>query len=198
MIKSCLMVMMLLLAGCATKPAKNIDYYLLNSADSTINTALMATSSTTVAIDEISLASYLTQANLAMQLANHQLHYSKQHFWAEPLQNGIQKALLMDLNSASNDISFVALHSAMASKVEMTIGIQLDHFVATHDSMVVMSGYYWVSSKNDGKISQQPYPFYFTQPLQQDGYPHAVSQLRMLINKLSGDILPRLQPLEKL
>ncbi|GAA0853327.1 PqiC family protein [Aliiglaciecola litoralis] len=196
MIKTVIIGLLLVLAGCSTKPVAILDYYLLDNAEPKATHSKQNIPRVTITIQDIGLADYLTQANLAIQLASHQLYYSKQHLWAEPLQKGIQKALLKDLNAATSEFAFVNTRSAMAHAPDVTIGIQVDHFVATHESMVVMAGYYWLQPNNDKQMTKQLTRFHFSKPLEQDGFPHSVSQLRVLISELSDEILSRVKALD--
>ena len=85
-------------AGCTTSPVENVDYFILSNGDIPNSTQARTQQKAKILVDKVSLPSYLDTSNMAMQLNDHQLYYSKQHFWAEPLKIGIVNALVEDLN----------------------------------------------------------------------------------------------------
>lgn len=188
MSKSLLVILLVILSGCSTQPAQKVSYYLLNSPTS--NNQIQKTKNTeqVIALKEVRLADYLKQSNLTMQLDNHQLYYSKQHFWAESLQTGIQKAILSDLNSQSTSTSFIDALSPAAKRPSATINIAIEHFVTTLDSKVILIGQYWFETSQSDEVQQLQH-FHYTAELQQDGFPHSVKKLRGLLKSLSDDIL---------
>lgn len=188
MSKSLLVILLVILSGCSTQLAQKVSYYLLNSATSNNQMKVTKNTAQVIALKEVRLADYLKQTNLVMQLDNHQLYYSKQHFWAESLQTGIQKAILTDLNSQSTGISFIDALSPAAKKPKATINIAIEHFVTTQDSSVILIGQYWLDADQPNDIHQLQH-FHYTTELREDGYPHSVKKLRGLLKRLSGDIL---------
>ncbi len=188
MSKSLIITLMLLLSGCSVKPTEKVNYYLLNSVPAESHNIARKTGEHVIAVAEIRLADYLKQTNLTMQLQTHQLYFSKNHFWAESLQTGIQKALISDLNAGTDSASFVDASSEAAIRPTSKINISVDHFVTTHDSKVVMSGQFWFKQSGANNTSQLQH-FHYTADLQQDGFPHAVFKLRELLKRLSDDIL---------
>lgn len=186
MIRFSILAIVLFLAACSTSPVQQINYFLLSGA-STTETRSQLSSSTKIPvfIQEIRLAEYLSQSNLAMQLASNQIYYSRQHAWAERLEAGIEKALLQDLNSSPH------FHYSTEAPVDAssTLGliIQFDHFVATDKSNVIASGSYWITGGSKASSTDQ-IMFNITTTLDRDGYAHAVEKMRFLVTKLSEQI----------
>jgi hypothetical protein len=194
MIKTVLICTLLLLTGCSTQPVEMVKYYILNSVESTSQNPSQHTVPQKLASVEISLSDYLKQANLAMQLQSHQLYYSKKHLWAEPLQTGIQRALLSDLNNNFSETTFITATTGHVKQPDMYLTISIEHFVATHDSQAIIVGHYWIINNHLNSLEPyQPINFRFSKPLEQDGYPHAVSQLRLLLKELSSAIQKSIQ-----
>ena len=74
-----------------------------------------------------------------------------------------------------------------------SISIQLAHFHATDKSTVVSSGRYWLSGINqqidqNKNLTSSSHIFFFESQLTQDGYAHAVEQLRTLVTSLGTQI----------
>jgi uncharacterized lipoprotein YmbA len=187
---------MALLIGCTSKPL-SVRYYLLHTPDllHASENADLSTGDvvkTIVVLKLLTVADYLRQASLVMQVDKHQLYYSRQDVWAEKLHSSFYKALLQDLN-ADGQKNYVASSSPNAASASAAITIKLEHFHATDRSTVVSSGRYWLSENEMAKDKHSEHAstshsFFFESDLTQDGYAHAVKQLRGLVNNLAKQI----------
>lgn len=180
----------MLLISCTSKPL-SVKYYLLHTPENRVSKTT-GTAQPIAVLESLIVADYLRQSSLVMQVNQYELHYSRQDVWAEKLQSSLHKALLQDLNSA-NQQNYVASSSSNAHLAGTTITIKLDHFHATDASTVVSSGQYWLSadsrqlSKNKD-LAMSNHLFFFELELKQDGYAHAVKQLRKLVAHLAKKI----------
>jgi len=179
-----------LLTSCASAPL-SVRYYLLHTPENKVHNSSDESKPIAV-LQSLQVADYLRQASLVMQVAEHELYYSRQDVWAEQLESSFYKALIQDLN-ASDQRSYVAPSSPQAPDGTTTISIVLDHFHTTDKSTVVSSGHYWLSQNDphaakNRKLATSSHSFYFESPLQQDGYAHAVDRLRTLVNNLAQQI----------
>lgn len=179
------------ISACTTQPVKNVEYFILSNGN--------ASSSPTqqqkpiVVVNQIILPSYLDTSNLAMQLSDHQIYYSKQHFWAEPLKTGMTNALLEDLNgSNSNNVYLAKIDDA---KVESPhkLGLHIRQFMPTYQSTVILNGQYWLVGPASDKNQAEVYSFAYEVELEEDGYRHSVSKMRALLRRLSTDILNKVE-----
>jgi len=179
------------MVGCSSAPTPETNYYLLNNQQSiklkssTVDTTSKRTQMIILSIND--LPEYLAQPYLVMQMADHQLHYANFHMWAEPLQKGMSKTLLHDLNNLDPGIYFVGKSRGVMENKLTTLFVNIDYFHASSNSKVVLSGQYWLS-KQDGNSLPKEQNFYFERQLEQDGYPHSVAKLRMLLTKLAEKI----------
>ncbi len=181
---------MALLSSCTSNPL-SVRYYLLHTPDNNVSHTV-DDSKPTVVLQLINVADYLRQSSLVMQLGQHELHYSHQDVWAEKLQASFYNALLRDLNVTGQQ-NYIASSSPNVPLAMASIAITLEHFHATDVSTVVSSGQYWLSqnntSTNQGKnVATTRHSFFFESELKQDGYSHAVKQLRTLITRLAKQI----------
>jgi uncharacterized lipoprotein YmbA len=189
---------MALLSSCTSKPL-SVRYYLLhtpmNNVSDTITETKTAKAKPVAVLKLVNVADYLRQSSLVMQVNQHELYYSRQDVWAEKLQSSFYKALLQDLNVSSPQ-NYVASSSPSAKHASNVVTIKLEHFHTTDSSTVVSSGQYWLSV-NDPQTSQNSknqhidissHSFFFETPLKQDGYAHAVEQLRATVVSLSRQI----------
>jgi uncharacterized lipoprotein YmbA len=184
-----------LLISCTSEPL-SVRYYLLHTPESNVSNITLATqpikAKPIVVLQLLNVADYLRQSSLVMQVSQHELHYSRQDVWAEKLQSSFYKTLLQDLN-AIGQRNYIAATSPNATFAMTTVSIQLEHFHATGASTVVSSGRYRVSvldpetDKSKDRVTLS-HTFFFESDLKQDGYAHAVEQLRTLIVSLAEKI----------
>lgn len=186
-------LLMCFLSGCSTKPANKMSYYLLNEAASSDELSSESIKRIVVSVQDVRLSGYLDKDNLAMQLDEHRVYYSHQDFWAEPLETGVQKALLQDLNQHSSDVQFSEAKTPMIHPISAELIIEVEHFLATDKSSVILSGKYWVTQALGNQKQFKPLyqTFNYSLPLKEDGYGHAVAQMRQLITLLSSDIVAK-------
>jgi hypothetical protein len=186
---------MVLLTSCTSEPL-SVRYYLLHTPENNAPNITLVTqpikAKPIVVLQLLNVADYLRQSSLVMQVNQHELHYSRQNVWAEKLQSSFYKALLQDLNATGQRV-YVPPSSPNTTRATATISIQLEHFHATGASTVVNSGRYSLSvldpetDKSKDRVTSS-HTFFFESDLKQDGYAHAVEQLRTLIVSLSKKI----------
>jgi uncharacterized lipoprotein YmbA len=182
-----LSVMALLISGCSSnsKTPLETNYYLLNSQHIT-NTS--SNVDKTVLVEVLELPAYLHQPQLVMQLNKHQLHYARFDMWAEPLQSGFTKALIRDLNINDKSIQFVTDEFQLDDKEFNKLSIRVDYFHPSIASKVILSGVFWLNDDNSGQYKIQQ-PFTFELLLNEDGYTHAIEQMRQLVTMMSASVL---------
>jgi uncharacterized lipoprotein YmbA len=184
-----------LLISCTSEPL-NVRYYLLHTPENNVLNTIIETkpvkAKPIVVLQLLNVADYLRQSSLVMQINANELHYSRQDVWAEKLQSSFYKALLQDLNT-TDQRNYVALTSPNAIYAVTAIKVKLDHFHVTDASTVVSSGRYWLSEKDpqtnkNENFAASEHSFFFESELKQDGYAHAVEQLRTLVVNLAKKI----------
>ena len=181
---------MTLLVGCTSKPL-SVRYYLLHTPENNLPNTTDKTKPIAV-LQLLNVADYLRHTSLVMQVDQHELYYSSQDVWAEKLESSFYKALLQDLNISGHQ-NYVASTAPEAIDANTSISIQLAHFHATDKSTVVSSGRYWLSGINqqieqNKNLTSSSHVFFFESQLKQDGYAHAVEQLRTLVTSLGTQI----------
>ena len=169
-----------ILLSCSSAPL-SVNHYLLHSPTPP-STTIGDLQKSSVTFDQVIIADYLRQVSLVIQMDDHKLYFSRQDIWAESLQTSFYKALKYDLNLSKNTM-YVTSHQS--SEQEITLKVKLEHFHITNHSSVISSGTYMLLGNNTQGVEK---PFYFTLPLKQDGYPHAVSQLRKTVKTLAQQI----------
>jgi len=183
----CLSLVLTIFSSCSTSTDTSLEtqYYLLNSNQQVKSTDKKVNK--TVVVNLLELPAYLYQPHLVMQLDEHRLHYARFDMWAEPLQVGLSKALINDLNLNDKGLQFITEDLGIGDQYNHKITVQVDNFHAKTDSKVVLSGMFWM--KVNGKLVAKQHPFSFELLLKEDGYSHAISQMRQLISMMSAAML---------
>lgn len=188
--------MLTLLNGCTSSTEKKTHYYLLDSPTSVQAKFSASAADKANRIKRIvtltELPKYLHQASLVMQLSDHQLHYSHFHMWAEPLNEAFLNALINDLNIESPTMLFLDKYSTSADKTVQEIMVTLTTFQVTHQSQVLLKGYYQLPINN----TIEKYDFAIAVDLNADGYVHAVTQMRASIKQLARNITKTISALD--
>jgi uncharacterized lipoprotein YmbA len=179
-------ILVVLLSSCSSSSDIPLEtnYYLLNSQNSA---QVQVGINKTVVVQVLELPAYLHQPHLVMQLNKHQLHYARFDMWAEPLQTGFTKALITELNQNNINTQFVTDELLSDEKSINKLTVRVDYFHPNTASKVVLSGVYWQKNSNKQGIIQQPFSFELL--LSEDGYTHAITQMRELVSMMSESVL---------
>lgn len=181
------------LSACSSKPV-DMNYYLLSPAQAVMPNS-QANKTQQVKVNRIVLADYLKQSSIVMQINDNQMYFSRQNLWAESLENAISNALLSELNQSSTT-QFNSHQISDNKTISAVLTLHIEHFHATDKSTVLSSGRYWLFEPNSQQTIEKP--FYFSLPLEHDGFPHAISQQRLLLNLLAKDIRQQLDNVAKM
>lgn len=177
------------LNGCTSSTEKKTHYYLLDSPTSAQPAFSLSAAEKAKRLKRVvslsELPRYLHQASLVMQLSDHQLHYSHFHMWAEPLNEAFLNALINDLNIESSQYLYLDKHSAPINQTSEEIVVTLTTFQVTHQSQVLLKGYYQLPINNN---ILEKYDFAIAVDLNADGYVHAVTQMRASIKQLAHEM----------
>jgi uncharacterized lipoprotein YmbA len=164
----------ILLSACSSAPTR-INYYLLDANVVNSENKAEAKTGKTITLEKLQLAHYLESIRLPLLQHNQGVVYASQHVWAEPLKLSIRRVLVNDFKHFStHQLRLNSMPNAKNSDYQLQINI--DHFSATDNSTVILSGSYWLN-KNE-------HYFHFEQALTTDGFNHSVGQQRKLISDL--------------
>lgn len=173
------MLVTCLLSACSSSP-RSLTYYLLHSTGDASYTT--EETSKTVILDKLTLPEYLKQRGLVYQTSNTNIHISTSHLWAEPVDEGLTKALTNKLVKQS--ISLVR-PDHYASEEAIHMALHINDFVSTHEGEVIFSGQY-VITRVSGEVSVSP--FLINTPLENDGFSSSINAMRNAIAQLAKNI----------
>jgi hypothetical protein len=174
------------LFSCSTNQPSKSQYYVLNNqVVSELKYDSEGANTELISVIVKELPRYLNQANLVMQMDDHQLHYSNHHMWAEPLQRGLTKALLADVNSLASNRLFVEGYQELSSQM---LYLDIERFHVIDTSQVSLSGYYWLVTQAE-PLPLSKHAFNISLDLDKDGFSHAVEKMRELVRLCAQEII---------
>lgn len=162
----------LLVSACSGPAA--VSYYQLPAMTST---SVQAKAEKSFYIAPVEVASYLNGRGLVLQLSEIELNMARQHLWAEPVAQQVQRQLRELLAS---QLPYKAQLNANAA--DIVVSVQLDRFHGTHEGQAVLSGRYQLSQQKTSEA------FSLMVPLTEDGYPALVKALNQGLEQLSQQI----------
>ncbi len=185
-----LLSLLFILSACSATPQAT-RYYLLNSYKSTemesSQSGSLVERETEVISLSVTLADYLMQPSVVMQIDEHQIHYALFHRWAEPLLSGTEQSLLQDLNARIDHGEFVKAEGGASNTQSSYLHVNVDYFHIGQDSSVILAGHYKFVVPGDTGTADKGV-FSFRETLSSDGYEPAIGQMRQLITELSDQI----------
>jgi len=179
-----LLALSLGLAGC-TSTAPAIHHYTLGNGR--VETPITKTADTPlVLVHAPQLADYLRQSYLVMQTGEHQLAFAQRHVWSQSLRSAIPGRLTRALNARDPDRVYITGDDPRAGQAATDLRLRVRDFLPTHHSEVKLLADYWfVEAEGDTLLSRS---VDLRQPLEADGYAHAVAQMDKLLLRLADSI----------
>jgi hypothetical protein len=176
-----------LLLGCAAKSQQH-NYYLLRPEFRPGITELAG--SPHVVLGQISVAQYLDQAGVVVEVADGQIQAARYHLWAEPLNQGLKLLIVAKLEKELN----IPINSnpADSGDRDYRINIHVDelHGTSQGEARIVA---FWRVTRPDK--SQRLFRFSATRALPHPGYPELIKVEKALINQLCQAISGELRPM---
>ena len=173
--------MLMLLAGCSSSQ-QPLSYYQLPAAP--LYSKQDVTLAQELYVEPVQLASFLNGRGLVLQQSDVELVVARQHLWAEPLTQQLQRQLTDRLAPQLTD--YVAVLQPGSNTVR--VALQLDGFHALAEGYAIVSGRFAVSAQPGSQ------PFNIRIALADDGYPALVQALGQAVQQLSQQIAAQLRP----
>ena len=183
-------IAVLWLAGCSSKPI-GLNYYLLH--EPTLTTDAPSTDISdqpTLFLRSLSTPDYLRQRNLSLQLSDSEIRFAPKHVWAEPFDRDFKMAISESLSVNHKMRLRVQSRWTNPAQPEYILDIQLDDFIPTYHGKLILKGKFRLES--DGSLPQIV-QFNYWLPLNKDGFAFSVSQMRLLVDELTNDVVTRVE-----
>jgi hypothetical protein len=182
---STLAVLIHFLSACSNAP-NALTYYLLHSTE--VTSLPSYDFKQTIVRDNLTLPEYLKHRGLVYQTSDTNLHISTSHLWAEPVDEGLTKALTSALGL--NNVALVR-PDHYASEGALHISLYINDFVSTYEGEVIFSGQYAITRTSE---EASIHPFMFKAVLSNDGFASSIKAMRSAIEKLAKDINTTMNP----
>ncbi|SBS32418.1 hypothetical protein MAQ5080_02258 [Marinomonas aquimarina] len=169
-----LLVTMMLVVGCSSPTLQPPKYYVLSGTP--MQLIPHKVQHPAVEVRSVALSDYLQSANIVLQVSDHELFFSANHLWAEPLQVGIEKVL-------SNRLSQT---QSLSDVPALLLDVNIDYFHIVDRDAVILSGNYVVESQTGANLVRER--FTLREPLNHSGYEYAVSVMSSILGALSQEI----------
>lgn len=191
--KQLLMIPLLMLSACSSKPI-SMNYYILHHpGQSSTQTITDYSAYKTIWLRTLESPDYLKQRSLSIQTSPSEIKFATQHVWAEPLPGDFATALSETLFHQHNVSLKVQSKWTNTQDAEYILDIRLTDFIPTYDGNVMLKGsYQMVRSGSEPKLIK----FSYQLPLSQNGFSHSVIKMRELINLLASEIVSNVETIE--
>lgn len=133
-------------------------------------------------IEPVQVASYLNGRGLVLQLSDVELEMARQHVWAEPLQQQLQRQIRDLLSRPTTGFTLVSQPDSQTMKLQL----QIDRFHAIESTGEAVVGGFFQLHQNG-----EPFPshsFHVLVPLEKDGYAGMVEALSVALAQVAEQI----------
>lgn len=166
--------LLLLLSACSSQPVTSYYQLPVHMVAAEAKTAAVKP----LFIEPVQVASYLNGRGLVLQLSEVELVMARQHLWAEPLEQQLQRQLRDRIMPQAQQ--YIAVMRPAPDTLRIAVEIEQFHGIA--DGYAIISGRFALSGKTGAQ------PFNFRVALTDDGYPALVAALAEGIQLLSTQI----------
>ena len=173
-----LLLVLVLLTGCASQTSEP-SFYLLRSSQDLSSTTLKTSRS--FSLGTVEIAAYLDQPGLVMETADGQMHPASQHLWAEPVFDGVGNFLATEIALANGE----ELLPTKLTSHTTAVNIRIDQLHGTLDGKALIVAY-WSLVRSDEVIALNR--FSSTRALQTSGYGALVDAEKDLLTELAQKI----------
>lgn len=171
---------LLTLVACGSKPTAVYYYQLAVPAVPTADN----TNLPSLYIAPIRVAAYLNGTGLVMQQSDVEYVITRQHLWADALEQQLQRQLQQHLLQA---LPAQPLRGIQA-QAQRQLSLEIDRFHADPSGQAILSGRYRLTQQGE-ELNQ---PFNYQVALEADGYPAMVSALSLAWQQLLADLTTQL------
>jgi uncharacterized protein len=173
-----LLLLVVLLAGCASQTVEP-SYYLLRSGQDLSSSTLRP--SRDFSLGAVEIAPYLDQPGLMMETAAGQMRPASQNLWAEPVFDGVRNFLATEIAQAHGQ----ELLPAKLTNNATVVNIRIDQLHGTRDGKAILVAYWWLVLADQVVALNR---FSESRALQTSGYGALVDAEKVLLAELAQQI----------
>lgn len=134
----------ILFAGCAATEPEPV-YFVLTGSHSGV-TATHPASAVNVYVRRIEVPAYLGKPGLVTIKGGSEVNYADTYLWAEPLDQGLSRAVAEDLSQKSRFRAFGFSPTVLPPEHTYDVWIRLERFEGTDTGQAVLRARWWVST----------------------------------------------------
>jgi len=172
------LLLVVLLAGCASQTIEP-RYYLLRSNVDLTSGELQP--SKDFSMGNVVIASYMDQRGLVIETAEGDIRGARYNLWAEPLYEGVRSFLYVAIAQAKGE----DLLPTNVTKNTIAIDIRIDQMHGSSDGTAHLLAYWWLRR---GSEVIGAYRFAESQAQSADGYSALVDAEEVLLSRLAQQI----------
>jgi uncharacterized protein len=176
-------LLLVLLAGCASQ-AVEPSYYLLRSGQDLSSSTLRP--SRDFSLGTVAIAPYLDQPGLVMETAEGQMRPASQNLWAEPVFDGVRNFLATEIAQAHGQ----ELLPTNLTKNTTVVNIRIDQLHGTLNGKATIVAYWWLVRADEVVTLNR---FSQSRTLATSGYSALVDAEKVLLAELARKIAASLE-----
>ena len=181
--KTLVLMLTILLVGCSSTPV-DTSFYLLRQPGKMDTKELNA--SPDFALGKVTVASYIDQPGLVLEVSPGLVRPAQHHLWAEPMHQSVRAFLQGEISSNLG----ASLFPESFSPAPTLVSIRIDQLHGTYDGEAVLLAYWWMI--RDGEILSS-YQYSQSKALEQDGYAALADAQEALLSGLAVSIADTLK-----
>jgi uncharacterized protein len=171
-------LLVVLLAGCASQ-AVEPSYYLLRSKQDLSSSTL--STSRDFSLGAVEIAPYLDQPGLVMETAEGEMRPASQNLWAEPIFDGVRNFLATEIAQAHGQ----ELLPTKLTRNTTVVNIRIDQLHGTLDGKATIVAYWWLVRAGEVVALNR---FSQSRTLPASGYSALVDAEKILLAELAQKI----------
>ncbi len=171
-------LLVVLLAGCASQSIEP-SYYLLRSKQD-LSTGTLSTSKD-FSLGTVEIAAYLDQPGLVMETAAGEMRPASQNLWAEPIFDGVRNFLATEIAQTHGQ----ELLPTNLNKNTTVVNIRIDQLHGTLDGKANIVAYWWLVRADEVVALNR---FSQSRTLEASGYSALVDAEKILLAELAQKI----------
>ena len=182
--KKWLLMLSLLMAGCASEQAVQSRQYLLPDHP----TEAKALQTSPLLIVKTDLSDYLNQSGVIYRLSEAEVIQAKNNQWAEGIKQQLTQKIIKDLRAKQRIYWPVEFNSVLELDARKQLYVRLQKFNGVYTGVAEIAGE-WLLVDQDGGILRNEY-FQIEVPLKQEGYDSLIASLSEGVEQLT-DLLAK-------
>jgi len=186
-------LMLILLSGCV---GLKIDRHYLLSAITPEAKNLEKNAPLLLVLKPLELPNYVKQSEILTREQGSTVSLSKNHHWAEPMVNGVERVLIQDLAQRINGEVLPYAQRLQAPKIDYFILVNITDFIGTLGKEAIMNVHWQILDGKRQKAVRFKHARY-REPLADMNYETLVSAQSRLLARLSEDLSREVENLSR-